>query len=81
MHGLQDNQRLTVISLGCGFSAFSFRYSCSAKIVNGKFWKEIVLHSFSYNDSFSVSGLVCKLSDFPDLPVDNTKRSGHSQLC
>lgn len=25
----QDNQRFTVVSLGCEFSSFSFRYSCS----------------------------------------------------
>lgn len=78
----QDKQRFTVISLSCGFLSFRFRYSCPAKILNGKFWKEIVLHSFSYNDPFSVGGLVCKLRHFPDLHVDNMKHSqGHSQLC
>lgn len=40
-----------------------------SKIINGRFWKEIVLPGFSYNGSFSVHGLVCKLSVFTDVYI------------
>lgn len=51
-----------------------------SKILNGKFWKEMIFHSFSYHDPLTVSGLVCELSDLPDLHADNMEHlQGHSQ--
>lgn len=43
--------------------------------------KKLLYIVFPYNDPFAVRGLVRKLSDFPELPDDNTEHSrGHSQL-
>lgn len=52
----QDNQRLTVFSLSFGLSSSvpGAPVQSRSKILNGKFWKEVVLHFLSYSDPFLV---------------------------